>query len=242
LRFVSLARVKEFAPNATKDLKAYGLAPPGLEIIVVTDQGEQRLWLGSQKKDQCYARQGDQGPVVLTENLILDLFTSPLESVEALRKNPLWDQVRGVFPRYLEDRRLWTGEVKNVASFTWGSPGNTWTASQDKDFYKLTGPDKQEVRQPAIRVELALLKLQELETEDPGTAGATEAKAKNILELRDKSGQTIFRLEELGRSKGLVKVRYAINKQASRESLVAEKAFEQWQEEMKQLITPPPTK
>ena len=242
LRFVSLARVKEFVPNAAKDLKAYGLAPPHLTITVVTDQGEQRLFLGSRKKNECYARQGDQGPVVLMEDLILDLFTAPLESVAALRKNPLWAQDRGVFPRYLEDRRLWTGEVKNVAAFTWGPPGNTWTAVQDKDFYKLTGPDKQEVRQPAIRAELALLKLQELETQDQKTTGAPEAKAKNSLELRDKSGQPIFRLEELDRSKGLVRVRYSTNKQASRVSMVAEKAFEQWQGEMKQLISPPPAK
>jgi len=242
LRFVSLARVKEFVPEATKNLKALGLAPPVLTITVVTDQGEQRLWLGSRKKAECYARQGDQGPVVLMENLILDLFTSPLESVEALRKNPLWDQVRGVFPQYLEDRRLWTGEVKKVTTFTWGPPGNTWTAVQDKDFYKLTGPDKQEVRQPAIRVELALLKLQELETEGQGTGGVSEAKAKYSLELRDKSGQTIFRLEEVGRSKGLVKIHYTTDKQAGRESMVAEKAFEQWQAEMEQLTTPPPAK
>ncbi|MEJ2070442.1 MAG: DUF4340 domain-containing protein [Syntrophobacterales bacterium] len=242
LRFVSLARVKEFVPDATKNLKAYGLAPPALAITVVTEQGEQSLWLGSRKKDECYARQGDQGPVILMENLILDLFTSPLESVATLRKNPLWGQVQGVFPQYLEDHRLWTGEVKNVATFTWGPPGGTWTAAKDKDFYKLTGPDKQEVRQPAIRVELALLKLQDLETEGQGTAGASETKAKYSLELRDKSGQTIFRLEELGRSKGQVKVRYATHKQASRETMVAKKAFEQWQGEMKQLTTPPPAK
>ena len=74
------------------------------------------------------------------------------------------------------------------------------------------------------------------------TTGAPEAKAKNSLELRDKSGQPIFRLEELDRSKGLVRVRYSTNKQASRVSMVAEKAFEQWQGEMKQLISPPPAK
>jgi hypothetical protein len=240
LRFVSLTRVKEFVPNATKDLQDYGLAPPALTITVVTDRGEQSLSLGSRKKDECYARQGDQGPVVLMENLILDLFTSPLESVAALRKNPLWDQVRGVFPQYLEDRRVWAGEVKNVAGFTWGPPGKTWTATKDKDFFKITSPDKQEVRQPAIRVELALLKLQELETEGQVTAGVSEAKAKNSLELRDKSGQTIFRLEELGRSKGLAKVRYASDNQALRESFVAPKAYEQWQEELNRLATPPP--
>jgi hypothetical protein len=236
LRFISLARVKEFVADAPQNLRTYGLAPPGLEITVATDRGEQRLFLGSRKKDECYARQGDQGPVVLMESLILDLFTAPLESVAALRQNPLWDQVRGVFPRYLEDRRVWTGEVKDVAAFTWGPPGQTWTAARDKDFFKITGPDNQEVRQPAIRGELALLQLRDLETEGPGTAGGSEAKAKYALELRDQSSHAIFRLEELGREKGLVRVRYSSDNQPPRESWVPEKTYEQWQQEMQQLL------
>jgi len=240
LRFVSLARVKEFVADAPQEVSKYGLAPPALAITVVTDKGEQRLWLGSRKKDECYARQGDQGPVVLMESLILDLFTSPLQSVAGLQQNPLWAEVRGSFPQYLEDRRVWTGEVKNVTRFTWGPPGKVWTAVKDKDFFKVTGPDKQEVRQPAIRAELALLQLRELESEGQGASGASEAKVQYSLELQDASGQTIFRLEELGHAEGKVRVRYASENQAPRESLVAPEAYEQWQQDMQQLTTPPP--
>ena len=240
LRFVSLARVREFVDDVPQNLNKYGLAPPELEITVVADKGEQRLFLGSRKKEDCYARRGGQGPVFLMENLILDLFTAPLESVAALQKNPLWAEVRGSFPQYLEDRRVWTGEVKNVAAFTWGPPEKTWTAARDKDFFKITGPDNQEVRQPAVRVELALLKLRDLEVESLSTSGASEAKPKNTFVLRDKTGQTIFRLEELGEAQGLMKVRYAADNQAPRESLVSRKAYEQWQQGLAQLASPPP--
>ncbi|MFW6127342.1 MAG: DUF4340 domain-containing protein [Thermodesulfobacteriota bacterium] len=242
LRFVSLARVKEFVTDEPQDLRQYGLASPGVEITVVTDKGEQRLWLGAREKNQVFARRGEVGPVVLMEDLILDLFVTPLQSVAALQKMPLWSQVRGSFPQYLEDRRIWSGEVKDVTRFTWGPPGKTWTGVRDQDFFKLTGPDGQEVRQPAVRVELALLKLRDLESAGQATAGeASQAKIQNSLELWDQKGQIIFRLEELGETHGKVKVRYGSGDQATREALVNKKAYEQWQKDMAQLTTPRPS-
>lgn len=239
LRFISLARVKEFVPDLPKDLKTFGLAPPLLDLAVETDKGEQRLLLGSRKKEECYARQGDQGSVVLMENLLLDLFTVPLESVADLRKNPLWEHVRGTFPNYLEDRRLWTGEVKDVASLTWGSPEKTWTAVKSEDFYQFSGPDKQELRQPAVRVEVALLKLRELESEPTPSSGKPEDKVKNLVELKGADGQTRFRLEELSVSPGQVKVRYSVNAESPREAMVSKQAYGVWQKELEQLTVPP---
>ncbi len=242
LRFVSMARVKEFVSDAPKDLKPYGLAPPALEITVVTDKGEQRLMLGARLKDRCFARRGDQAPVVLMENLLLDLFTTPLEKLAALKENPLWSQVRGAFPQYLEDRRLWTGEVKDVASLTWGAPEKTWTGTRDQDFFNLRGPGNQEVRQPALRVELALLKLRDLEFERLATPAGPEAKGKNFVELRDAKGQTLFRLEELGPADKQVKVRFTAQGASPREALVSRQAYGQWQTDLEQLSAPPPTK
>lgn len=242
LRFVSMSRVKEFVADAPKDLKPYGLTPPALDITVVTDKGEQRLMLGARLKDRCFARRGDQAPVVLMENLLLDLFTTPLEKVAALKENPQWSQVQGAFPFYLEDRRLWTGEVKDVAALTWGAPEKTWTGARDKDFFKLSGPDRQEVRQPALRVELALLKLRDLEFERLAAAAGPEAKGKNFVELRDAKGQTLFRLEELAPADKQVKVRFAAQGAAPREALVSRQAYGQWQKDLEQLSAPPPTK
>ncbi len=239
LRFVSLARVKEFVTDAPKDLELYGLAPPSLEVTVVTDKGEQRLSLGSRRNELCYAKRGDRASVILMENLLLDLFTAPMEKVVALQKNPQWSHVRGTFPQYLEDRRLWTGEVKDVAALTWGPPGKTWTATKDKDFFQLKGPGNQELRQPAIRLELALLKLRDLEFDQPGVPGKPEAKGKNSLELRDAAGQTLFRLEELNVVNNQVKVRYTVRGASPREALVSRQTYGQWQKEMEQLTTPP---
>jgi hypothetical protein len=241
LRFMSLTRVKEFVPGPPKDLKTYGLAPAVLEITVGTDNGEQHLFLGARKKDECYARQGNQSPVVLTDNLLLDFFTAPLESLAELKRNPQWEKVKGVFPSYLEDRRLWTGEVKDIASLAWGSTEKTWTAAKSGDFYKLTGPDKKEMRQPAIRLELALLKLRELEAERRLSSVNPEEKPKNLLELRGADGKTLFRLEDLGLSNGQVKVRYATGAESPREALVAKPAYDQWQKDMEQLTVPPPS-
>ena len=241
LRFISLVRVKEFVPDPVKDLKTYGLAPPLLEITVVTDKGEQSLAFGSRKQDECYARQGDQAPVVLVENLLLDLFTSPLETVAGLRQNPFWEHVRGLFPNYLEDRRLWTGEVKDVASLTWGPPKKTGTAAKSEDFFKLSGPDKQELRQPAVRLELALLKLRELEVERMVSPGNPDNKGNSFVELRNAAGQTLFRLEEFSVSNGMVTVRYTAGGQSPREALVLQPAYDQWQKEMALLTVPPPS-
>jgi hypothetical protein len=241
LRYLSLARVKEFVPGPVKDLKTYGLAPPAVEITIATDKGEQHLFLGSRKKDECYARQTEQAPVVLTENLLLDFFTVPLENVAGLKNNPLWEHVRGSFPIYLEDHRLWTGEVKDVASLSWGSPEKTWTATKSGDFYKLSGPDKKEVRQPAVRVELALLKFRDLESERQLTSINPAEKAQSSLELRGADGKTLFRLEQLGVANGQIKVRYALGTEPPREALVAKTAYDQWQENLKQLTVPPPS-
>jgi hypothetical protein len=243
LRYLSMARVKEFVPGPIKekDLKTYGLAPPAAEITVATDKGEQSLFLGARKNNECYARQGNQGPLVLTENLLLDFFTSPLEKVAELKNNPLWEQVRGVFPIYLEDRRLWTGEVKDVASLSWGSPENTWTATKNGEFYKLSGPEKKEVRQPAVRVELVLLKLRELEAERQLTSVNPQEKAINSLELRGADGKTLFHLEELGVADDQIKVRYTRGAESPVGVLVAKTAYEQWQKDMEQLTIPPPS-
>ncbi len=242
LRFVSLLRVQEFAAEAPKDLKPFGLAPPVLEITVVTAKGEQGLLVGGRLKDRCYARQGEQRPVVLIECLVLDLFTEPLEKVAALEKNPLWSQVRGIFPFYLEDRRLWTGEVKEVGGFMFGPPEKRWTAAKDQDFFKLSGPEAQEVRQPALRVELALLKLRDLEADRLPAPGNQAAPGIYLVELRDAGGQTLFRLEELEGTDRQVKVRFAVRGAPPQEARISRQAYTQWRQEMERLTTPSSSK
>jgi hypothetical protein len=240
LRFISLARIKDFVADAPKDVSPYGLAPPLAEITLETNKGEHRLLLGARKKDECYARQGDQGPVILMENLLLDLLTVPLESVAGLQKTPLWERVKGAFPSYLEDKRLWTGEVKEVAKLTWGPPDKTWTAVKNGEFYQLTGPDQQERRLPAIRVELALLKLRELEAERLLPPVNPDEQFASSVELWDGAGKILFRLDELGAANGQVKVRFAMGADPRKEALISGAAYNQWQKDLEQLTAAPP--
>jgi hypothetical protein len=241
LRFISLTRVKDFVIEQVKDASPYGLAAPLAEITVVTDKGEQQLWLGSRKKDEVYARQGDQAPVVLVESLLLDLLTVPLESVADLQKNPLWDKVRGAFPSYLEDHRLWAGEVKEVAKLTWGPPEKNWTATKNENFFQISGPDQPEVRQPALRVELVLLKLRELEANRLLAPVNPEEKFVYAVDLQDAAGKSLFRLDELGPSNGQVKVRFTAGGDPPREALVSGPVYTQWQKDLKDLTVAPPS-
>jgi hypothetical protein len=98
------------------------------------------------------------------------------------------------------------------------------------------------VRQPALRVELALLKLRDLEFDRLATPVGPEAQGKNLVELRDAKGQTLFRMEELGPADKQVKVRFAAQGAAPREALVSRQAYGQWQKDLEQLTAPPPTK
>uniref|UniRef100_A0A7C5ALU0 DUF4340 domain-containing protein n=1 Tax=Desulfobacca acetoxidans TaxID=60893 RepID=A0A7C5ALU0_9BACT len=244
LRYLSLARVKEFAADSPKDLRPYGLAPPALELTVVTEKGEQALFLGARKKEECYARRGAKGPVFLVEDLLLDFFTSPLESVAGLKSNPQWAHLRGTFPQYLEDRRLWPGEVAKVACFTWGPPGKTWTASKDKDFYQLSGPEQKQLRQPAVRVELALLKLRDLEGEHLGPAASPLPAATYVVDLKDAEGKLLFRLEETGQKtgqSGQVEVNFTLGEEAPKRAVISQEAYRQWQKDLEQLTSPPPS-
>lgn len=239
LRYLSLARVKEFVADAPTDLKPFGLAPPAVELTVVTAKGEQPLWLGTKKKEECYARRGNQGPVVLVEDLLLDFFTAPLETVAGLKSNPQWSQVRGSFPRYLEDRRLWPGEVSSVAIFSWGPPGKTWTATKDQEFYKLTGPENKEVRQPAVRVELALLKLRDLEAEAYLPPGPSPSSGRFLVELKDAEGKSLFRMEETAQKGGQVEVHFSLGGNEPQPALIPQEPYRQWQRDLEQLTIAP---
>lgn len=235
LRFLSLARIREFVADPPRDLKPYGLAPPLLEITVVTTQGEQHLAVGSRKNDLCYARRGERPHLLLIENLLLDLFTTPLEKVAGLEQNPLWSQVRGVFPHYLEDRRLWTGEVKEVASLSWGPPGKTWTAVKEQDSFILQGPEGKQGRRPATQVEMALLRLRDLEAETPENPAISGSPAQSVVELQNAAGERLFRLEELEISPPRVRLRFQVAASPVKETWIREDSYRQWQRELDNL-------
>jgi hypothetical protein len=220
VRVLHLSRVKDFVADAPKDLKSYGLAPPQGEVAVLQDKEPQRLFLGEKAKEGGYARKAPDGPVVLTDKDLLALVTKTLAT--------------------LEDRRLWRGQAAAVQKVVWGPPDKTWVGIKEKDFWKITGPEKQELKQPAVLLELGLWKLQALELVRPVTPKTPPAKPLCVLELVDGSGKPLFRLEELGREKNrevLVQVKVGDKTETG---LVPEKTYLEGQKEMTRLASLPP--
>jgi hypothetical protein len=220
LRFLQTAKVKEFVNDAPKKLAPFGLAPPAGEVAVVQDKKPERLLLGARAKGGDYARKAPHGPVVVTDKGLLAQIAKTLTT--------------------LEDRRLWRGEAGEVQKMVWGPPGKTWVAVKEKDFWKITGPEKQELKQPAVRLEVGLWKLQALELAHTAAAKTHPAKPLYVLDLLDKAGKPLFHLEELGRERGKeVLVRVKVGDQ-THTGLLSQGAYQEWQKEMARLAGPPP--
>ncbi len=221
LRFLHTAKVKEFVSDAPKNLASYGLAPPAGEVAVVQDKEPERLLLGAKAKGGDYARKAPSGPVVVTDKDLLPQIAKTLTT--------------------LEDRRLWRGQAAAVQKVVWGPPGKTWVAVKEKDFWKITGPEKQELKQPAVLLEVGLWKLQALELARPAPTKAPKAPPATlyVLELMDGAGKPVFRLEELGREGGkevLVRVKAGDKTDTG---LLSPGAYQEWQKEMARLASPP---
>ena len=221
LRQLTMTRIRDFVQEHPKHLRPYGLSPrPTAEVAVLLPQGQQRLLLGN-KKDNTYYAHSPGGPVVLVEEDLLKKLKQSLAS--------------------LEDRRFWTGDTTTVTRLSWGPPGKLWTALKDKDFFAITGPDKQSLRQPAVRLEVALLKFQELEQERPHTAAVT-APPQFILEFSDKEGRLGGRLEELGKTdKDKVILRWQTGSQTVT-AAVSQAAYDQLRQDLDRLTQPPEKK
>ena len=128
-------------------------------------------------------------------------------------------------------------EVRQVV---WGTPGKTWTATWKMDFWKLTGPDKAEVKQSAPRLEMALVNFQNLEYSSLLPQAGTPGKEAFFLEFFDAAGKSMFRLDELGpQGQAGVGVRTQTGDTVVA-AVVPQQNFSRWQEEMARLTTPPP--
>jgi hypothetical protein len=220
LRQLQYARVREFVAEAPGNPASYGLAPrPQGEVVLETEKTKLTLYLGGKTKDGVYARLGTSGPVVLVDK---DL---PANLAKAAGS--------------LEDRRLWRGDLSQVARVVWGPPAKPWVAVKEKDFWNLTGPDGQHVRQHAARVEMALRRLQDLEFMRllPQAPGAGEEAA--LVTLSDASGKLLYHLGEKGKKAGKdLEVRAEAEGKAVG-ALISARDYDQWQGEMERLTQPP---
>jgi hypothetical protein len=220
LRTLHLARVQEFVEETPRDLKNFGLDPKSAgEVTVAWDKGSQTLVLGLRQDKIVFARRGAAGPVVQVDKGLLDKL-----------------EVAGFT---LEDRRLWSGEVHQVAGLSWGTPPQLWQARKDKDFWNFTGPAQEAFKQPAARLEAALLTFQRLEYERLLPGGPAPEKPAFVLELADAGGKPLFRLEEAARpASGKVEVRLTVGDRSER-AVIPLGLYEQFQKVLQQLATPP---
>jgi hypothetical protein len=214
------ARITGFPP-APQDLKTTGLAPRAqTEVSVTTPQGAQTLYLGAPMERGTYARVGHQGPVILVSSDLPQNIT---------RTIPL-----------LEDRRLWSGAIQEIHQVVWGAPGTTWTATQKKDSWQLTGPEKAELKQPAPRLEMALVHFQHLEYSSLLPTAGAPGPAAFTLEFFDAAGKSIFRLEDWGKAGASAATVRTKTGDAVVTAVVPQPKFADWQAEMTRLATPPP--
>jgi hypothetical protein len=219
LREVHIARARDFLDTPPKKLATLGLAPDRrTEITVVTPTGDQTLWLGAKKDDAVYARTGAAGPLMLVDATLANGIDRTLTS--------------------LEDRRLWSGAIAAVRQIAWGPPDKTWTARQDQDVWKITGPEQVATQQPAARLEMALWSFQRLEGQKVPPPVGFDSKPAFVVELRDQADKPLLHLEEvgaLGKDKLMIRTQEGT---ATAMTLVAQAPFRQWQEEMRRLTVP----
>jgi hypothetical protein len=223
LRTLDNVRVKEFVADAPKDVSVFGLAPkPQAEVEVTLEPGREALLLGNKTAKGIYARKGTEGPVVLLDPELLAQLTRMASS--------------------LEDRRLWAGPLPEVDKVVWGPPEKLWTAVKTKDFWKITGPEGRELKQPAVRLEAALWTLTQLEYEALKPPGEAPGKGGYALQIYGDQGKQLFSLEELDRkAKTEVEVRTLIKGKPTI-AVLAQKKYADWQGAMERLISAPEKK
>ncbi|MCX5889073.1 MAG: DUF4340 domain-containing protein [Deltaproteobacteria bacterium] len=220
LRQLKQARIIDFPLAAPKDLRAAGLAPQAkTQVTLVTPKGAESLFLGAVTGSEVYARLGPQGQVVKVGKGL------PEQVARAATT--------------LEDRRLWSGSIKEVGTVVWGASGKNWTAVRTPDSWKITGPDKFEVKQDSQRLQLVLSNFQNLEYSKLLPQAATPGKEAFRVEFYDLAGKPMFNLVELAKKGDSVEV-LTKSGNTTMAAAVPQKNFTRWQEEMTRLTTPPP--
>jgi Domain of unknown function (DUF4340) len=220
LRQLHIARIENFAVAPPKDLKAAGLAPQAqTEVDLTTSKGQEALLLGSAVGATVYARQGAQGEVVLVNKALPEQITRVANN--------------------LEDRHLWSGAVAGVHKATWGPPDKMWTAVKEKDTWKVTGPDKVELKQPA-HLEVVLYMLRSLEYSQLLPQTGPSVRPGFVMELQDQAGKPLFHLENLGK-KGNTGVDISIKTgKTTLTAVIPQKNYDRWQAEVNRITAPPP--
>ncbi len=222
LRDLKQARVADFPAAPPKDLKAAGLAPQAkTEVTLTTPKGAETLYLGGATGADLYARLGTQGQVVKVNKALADQIAKAASG--------------------LEDRRLWTGPVAEVTKVVWGAPDKTWTAVPEQQQWKITGPNKAETRQAAMRFQMAILDFQNLEYSSLLPATGAAGKATYLAEFLGQGDKPLFRLEVVGQQGGTGVIVRTKTGEATAAAVIPKADLTSWQQEMERLSQPPAT-
>ena len=220
LRQLQRARIIDFPLAEPKDLRAAGLAPQAkTAVTLMTPQGAESLFLGAGTGSEVYARLGPQGQVVKVGKGLPEQIARAAST--------------------LEDRRLWTGSVAEVAKVVWGLPGRTWTAMREQNQWKISGPDQAEAQQAVTRFQMGLTSFQSLEYSSLLPQAGAAGKESYLVEFLGLGNKPLFRLEEVGKKGETELIVRTKSGETLGAAVIPRKDFVRWQQEMERLSKPP---
>ncbi len=188
LRQLKQARITDFPLAAPKDLQAAGLAPQAkTEVTLMTPQGAEPCSWEPGPEPRVYARLGPQGQVVKVGK-------GPAGTGRPGRQPPWKTAACGPVPSSKWGR--WCGEPRV----------RTGPRCRTPDFWKITGPDKAEVKQDSQRLQLALINFQNLEYSSLLPQAGAPGKEAFTVEFYDLAGKPMFHLDELAKKGDSVEV------------------------------------
>ncbi|MGQ9920733.1 MAG: DUF4340 domain-containing protein, partial [Desulfobacca sp.] len=220
LRQLANARAVEFVAEKAEDLKKYGLAPsPTLRLTLRREGQEETLIIGGQQGERYYAQVAGKPPIFLVDKYLLEKLPTSCD--------------------VLEDRRLWPGPENEVQKITWGPPAEQTVATREKDGWTILTKEQQTLRQTAMKVNLALWRLKDLEYGRMLTNVVDVEKTRPLftIQLLGAENNLLFRLAELQAEKDQVQVIFTVGEQ-TQAATVSAQTLTEVKELLQRLATP----
>lgn len=176
LRQLQFSRIVEFVAEKPTDPGKYGLVSPTLRLTLTAGNQQETLLVGSLQQDRYYAQKPGQPTVFQIDKTL----------VANLPQNAAaW-----------EEKRLWPGPESQVHRLSWGPPERRASATRTQESWQLSLPDQEVAPGAALRVNLILWKIKELEFQQL-TAPVPETAPGFGVQLHDETGKLRLSLEEL---------------------------------------------
>jgi|GEM_PF-1902612 len=214
------ARAVEFVAEKAEDLKKYGLAPsPALRLTLRRDGQEETLIIGGQQGERYYAQVAGKPPIFLVDKSLVEKLPASYDA--------------------LEDRRLWTGPENEVQKLTWGPPAQQTVAVREKDGWTIRTGDQPTIQQAAMKMNLALWRLKELEYGGflKNTVELEKTTPIFTIQLLGAENHLLFRLAEMPGEKAEVQVVFTVGDR-TQAATISSQALTEVKELLHRLATP----